>query len=91
MSIIAHLQFSQVQDHQLPDRCNSASQYLNVDDNFVISRTAQGVIGSIYGDDEWNVKMYDAAGICVYNFSAWTEGITTPLVTVIAGEMKKFK
>ncbi|MFU3031410.1 hypothetical protein ACM7MI_19880 [Pseudomonas aeruginosa] len=91
MSIIAHLQFSQVQDHQLPDRCNSASQYLNVDDNFVISRTAQGVIGSLYGDDEWNVKMYDAAGICVYNFSAWTEGITTPLVTVIAGEMKKIQ
>lgn len=88
MSVIASLQLSQYEETQLPDRCDNASQYLNIQDNFVISRTAQGVIVSIYGDDEWNVKMYDATGTCVYNFRIWSAGITTPMVDVIVGQMK---
>ncbi|MHB0763448.1 hypothetical protein ACYCFC_03515 [Stutzerimonas sp. NM35] len=91
MSIIADLQINKWQEHQLPDRCASASQYLDVDDDFVISRTAQGVIASIYKDDEWNMKMYDARGSCVYNFVSWAEGSDKPLVTVIIGEMKKIQ
>ena len=88
MSVIANLQLSQYEDIQLPDRCDSASQYLHIEDNFVISRTPQGVTVSMYGDDEWNVKMYDATGKCIYNFRIWSEGTATPLVDVIVGEMK---
>ncbi|MCW3148168.1 hypothetical protein N8H22_06045 [Stutzerimonas stutzeri] len=91
MSIIANLQLNQWQEHQLPDRCDGASQYLHVNDDFVISRTTQGVIVSIYGDDEWSMKMYDAQGTCVYNFVSWAVGSTKPLVTVITGEMKKIQ
>jgi len=91
VSIIANLQLNQWKEHQLPDRCDSASQYLNVDNDFVISRTTQGVIVSIYGDDEWVMKMYDAKGDCIYNFVAWADGSAEPLVTVIAEEMKKIQ
>jgi hypothetical protein len=91
VSIIADLQLNQWQEYQLPDRCASASQYMDIDDEFVISRTAQGVIASFYKDDEWNMKMYDAQGGCVYNFVSWTDGSTKPLTKVIIGEMKQIQ
>lgn len=91
MSIIANLQLNQWQEHHLPDHCDGVSQYLHVDGDFVISRTSQGEIASIYGDDEWSMKMYDAQGSCVFNFVSWAEDSTNPLVIVIAEEMKKIQ
>lgn len=91
MSIIANLQLNQWQEHHLPDHCDGVSQYLHVDGDFVISRTSQGEIASIYGDDEWSMKMYDAQGSCVFNFVSWAEDSTNPLVIVITEEMKKIQ
>ncbi|MBL4834717.1 MAG: hypothetical protein JKY26_12180 [Pseudomonas sp.] len=91
MSIIANLQLNQCQEHQLPDHCASALQCLNVDGDFVISRTAQGVAASLYKNNEWNMKMYDPTGVCVYNFDSWAQGSADSLVQVIIGEMKQIQ
>ncbi len=76
MSILANLQLNQCQEHQLPDSYVSSSNDLNVDGNFVISRTVDGSVVSRYRDDSWNMKMYDAQNICVYNFVSWAESST---------------
>lgn len=89
MSIIANLQLNQWQEHQLPDRCASSSNYLTVDGDFVISRTATGEVVSRYKDDSWNMKMYDAQGVRVYNFVSWYKGSNNPLITVIVEQMKR--
>jgi len=91
VSIIANLQLGQWQEHQLPDRCASASDYLTVDGDFVISRTVTGEVVSRYKDDSWNMKVYDAQGVRVYNFFSWAEGSASPLVTVIAEQMKRIQ
>ncbi|BGE66904.1 TPA: hypothetical protein MXV65_002432 [Pseudomonas aeruginosa] len=92
MSIIANLQLNQWQEHQLPDSCASPSHYLTVDGDFVISRTTDGAVVSRYQDDSWNMKPYDAKGLCVYNFVSWAEGSTSnQLVTVIIEEMKRLQ
>lgn len=91
MSVIASLQLNQWQEHQLPDSCPSASDYLAVDGKFVISRTATGEVVSRYQDDSWDMKVYDAQGVCVYNFITWADGSDSPLITVIAGEMKRIQ
>lgn len=91
MSIIANLQLSQWQEHQLPDSCPSASDYLAVDGEFVISRTATGEVVSRYQDGSWDMKVYDAQGICIYHFAKWADGSDNPLITVIVGEMKRIQ
>ncbi|MCK1783320.1 hypothetical protein L9Z73_02770 [Pseudomonas sp. TNT11] len=92
MSIITNLKLNHYQAHQLPDSCANASHYLTVDGNFVVSRTAAGEVVSRYQDDSWNMKMYSAQGICVYNFVSWAEDSkSSPLITVIAEEMKRIQ
>lgn len=91
MSITAYLQLNQWQEHQLPDTCDSLSHCLTADGDFVISRTATGEVVSRYKDDSWNMKVYDAQGVRVYNFVNWAEGLANPLVTVIAEQMKRIQ
>jgi len=92
VSILANLQLNQCQEHQLPDSYVSSSNDLNVDGNFVISRTVDGSVVSRYRDDSWNMKMYDAQNICVYNFVSWAESSTNSLlVKVISEEMKRIQ
>lgn len=89
MSLITSLQLSKYETKQLPDTYDSASQHLEINVDLVISRTAQGVTVSIYGDDEWNMKMYEATGTIVFNFRSWCKELTiTPLADVITNEMK---
>lgn len=91
MGIIANLQLNQCQEHQLPDSCTSESDYLAVDGDFVISRTTTGEVVSRYQDDSWDMKVYDALGTCIYNFANFGDGSDSPLITVIAGEMKRIQ
>jgi hypothetical protein len=90
VSLIAHLQLNQWQEHQLPDSCASPSHYLSAEGDFVISRTTDGSVVSCYKHNSWNMKPYDAQGRCVYNFARWTEGSTNnQLATLIIEEMKR--
>lgn len=91
MSIIANLQLNQCQEHQLPDNFSSALDYLAVDGEFVISRSATGGVVSRYQDDSWDMRVYDARGACIYNFVKWDDGSENPLIPVIAGEMKRIQ
>lgn len=91
MSIITSLQLNQWQEHQLPDSCASASHYLTVGGEFLISRTATGEVVSRYQDDKWIMKVYDARGVRIYDFVVWAEGSDSPLVTVIIEEMKRIQ
>lgn len=91
MSIITSLQLNQWQENQLPDTYASATQYLAADGDFIISRTADGAVVSRYQDDEWNMKMYDAQGVCVYNFVSWLADSTHPMAKTIVGEIKNIQ
>ncbi|SDT96146.1 hypothetical protein [Geopseudomonas guangdongensis] len=88
MSIIAYLQLNQWQQHQLPDSYANESDHLAVGGDFVISRAATGEVVSRYQDNVWNMKMYDARGVCIYDFVSWADGSENPLATVIVEEMK---
>lgn len=91
MSIIANLQVNDCQEHQLPDNCANASDYLAIDGEFVISRSASGGVVSRYQDDSWDMRVYDARGTCIYNFVNWDDGSDNPLIPVIIGEMKRIQ
>ncbi|MGE8112027.1 hypothetical protein [Pseudomonas sp. NPDC086566] len=67
----------------LPDRYSDLSSYLTPDDNFVISRGVDGGIISRFGDDIWNVRIYDAKNTCLYNFTSWckTESLLKKTIT----------
>lgn len=91
MSIIAYLELSSIDPHQLPDHRAEPSDYFDLDRNFVISRTKDGNILSKYGENIWNLKTYDAKGRCVYNFSSWHSGEDTSIAREITEEMKKIQ
>lgn len=91
MSIIDNLNTNQWQEHQLPDTYPDAEQYLNIDANFVISRSPEGTIISRYQDDAWNMKMYDAQSRCTYNFVSWIKDASHPMANVISNEMKRIQ
>lgn len=91
MSIIAYLELSSIDPHQLPDHRAEPSDYFDSDQNFVISRTKDGNILSKYGENIWNLKTYDAKGRCVYNFSSWHSGEDTSIAREITEEMKKIQ
>ncbi|MGU3862444.1 hypothetical protein ACVXHM_33745 [Pseudomonas aeruginosa] len=91
MSIIDALQLKLLEKHQLPDSCDSASSYLDVDENFVISRSADGTVVSTYKDSIWNLKMYDAKGRCIYNFANDIIFPTRPKTLAVIEEMKKIQ
>ncbi|MDO7900672.1 hypothetical protein ACE1YR_00490 [Pseudomonas sp. K1(2024)] len=91
MSLIAYLELSSVDARQLPDQRAEPSDYFDLDQSFVISRTKDGNIISKYGEDVWNLKTYDAKGRCVYNFSSWHSEDNTPVARKITEEMKKIQ
>lgn len=91
MSNISSLLLHQWQENQLPDTYARASQYLATHRDFIISRTASGVAVSRYQDDEWNMKMYDAQGRCVYNFVSWLPDSVHPMAKTIVGELKEIQ
>lgn len=88
MSIINSLQLQLIENHQLPDHYESISNYLNADENFVISRAIDGAAISTYKDMVWNLKMYDAKGRCIYNFAGGIPHLTHPKAYSIIAEMK---
>ncbi|MBA1293751.1 hypothetical protein G7025_10310 [Pseudomonas lurida] len=91
MSNISSLLLNQWQENQLPDTYTSATQYLATHKDFIISGTTSGTVVSRYQDDEWNMKMYDAQGRCVYNFVSWLPDSFHPTANTIVGELKEIQ
>lgn len=88
MSIISNLQINGYQENHLPDSLIPTTNNFPPGADFVVSRLPDGSPVSRVKDDTWNLRMYDAQQICIYDFSSWCATPTNELAIHIKQELK---